>query len=91
MHHRRVTAAGCSPLILRWGVARWPLPATGHSASEKRSSFGVTQYFFAILHAFGCSAVRHHDNVRAGHVELIFVCGSFLLSGRGDERRCGGR
>ena len=30
---------------------------------------------FAILHAFSRSSVRHHDNVRAGHVELIFVCG----------------
>jgi hypothetical protein len=29
--------------------------------------------FFAILHALGGSAVRHHNNVRAEHLKLIFV------------------
>ena len=29
--------------------------------------------FFAILRAFGGSAVRHHDNVGAKHLELILV------------------
>jgi len=29
--------------------------------------------FFAILHAFGGSSVRHHNNVGAEHLELVFV------------------
>ena len=29
--------------------------------------------FFAILHALGGSAVRHHNNVGAEHLELIFI------------------
>ena len=47
-------------------------------------------YFFVILHALGGSAVRHHYNVRAEHLELIFVrsvrgilhtsAGSFIVS-----------
>jgi hypothetical protein len=29
--------------IVRWAIARWPLPATGHSASEIRAGCGATR------------------------------------------------
>src|SRR5205823_1749440 len=75
----------CSWLLRYWELRVSHYLPTAISLLEDVKAAMRLSDFFAILHALGGSAVRHHNDVRAEHLELILVwrVGSILRAGSG--------
>ncbi len=66
-------SASVRALLCYWELrVRHYLPTAISLLKDMKAAVGLSA-FFAILDALGGSAVRHHYNVRAEHLELILI------------------